>query len=718
MKCRQRCSSQTTLVSAAVERRNLFRGVPVRGGNNDKRKNRKAKEVAINFFALSRIHQTKIPPNFTQAGLTEAGLGNKKVLLSSNATPLEAAGSSSSNPLVDLMEKCKSCNSDVPQTLLRQHVKTCVSRRQLRMQDITDTTSTIPVTSDDSDSDFPEILSSDEGTATPAVGLHPSCLQSSQTTDNQSTLGTTHPQAGTSPTTTTVVGMVTTMTSVDHPYSLSSNTPRTEAQIINSRPSPTALSPTPTLSTTTSSTHSMASTSGEQNTNYNMRSLPSTSASGTTHYEDDENVSYRSYLQDCIDVHDMSDADMEEDAQLNRAIAESLETYSKRDDVTSASLLLTLNQKIHNNSVFRFNVNRLHLWECAVRGFKRLSFAGDKRIVVHFTDSIGNIEGAVDQGGPLREFLRLMMKNLQKNNSVFDGPLDRRFLRMNTNDACNKLLLVWPSHWIIQSCWYHGGCVLIHGGPAPHFFSRSLFNIVSYGFEAAAPLVEEVSDPETKLLIEAIVNATSTEELNDAIESASFLMGLAGIIRVNPSLPDKESIAKELIQFLVIDRARSAYESFLEGLSTMGLLDLIRSHPLVMEECFMQSDEILTASRMERLFSHDLSPEGSNRRMAEARTLTYWLDMLIDIDDKQSTISHRDILIFATGLDTVPAIGFQSSPQLQFLHDAEINEGQISQFPKAHTCACILKLPIHNSYELFKEKMEFGILSAAGFGEP
>ncbi|XP_071828699.1 uncharacterized protein [Apostichopus japonicus] len=87
------------------------------------------------------------------------------------------AGSSSSNPLVDLREKCKSCNSDVPQTLLRQHVKTCVSRRQLR--------------------------------------------------------------------------------------------------------------------------------------------------------------SY--VLQDCIDVHDMSDADLEEDAQLNRAIAESLETYSKRDDVTSAS---------------------------------------------------------------------------------------------------------------------------------------------------------------------------------------------------------------------------------------------------------------------------------------------------------------------------------------------------------------------------------------------
>lgn len=70
----------------------------------------------------------------------------------------------------------------------------------------------------------------------------------------------------------------------------------------------------------------------------------------------------------------------------------------------------------------------------------------------------------------------------------------------------------------------------------------------------------------------------------------------------------------------------------------MGLLDLIRSHPLVMEECFMQREDILTASRMERLFSHDLSPEGSNRRMAEARTLTYWLDMLIDIDGKVNII--------------------------------------------------------------------------------
>ncbi|XP_071841181.1 G2/M phase-specific E3 ubiquitin-protein ligase-like [Apostichopus japonicus] len=219
---------------------------------------------------------------------------------------------------------------------------------------------------------------------------------------------------------------------------------------------------------------------------------------------------------------------------------------------------------------------------------------------------------------------------------------------------------------------------LIHGGPAPHFFSRSLYNIVSYGFEAAAPLVEEVSDPETKLLIEAFIGSIEDSQL------------------------DFKKLGKH----------------FLEGLSTMGLLDLIGSHPLVMEECFMRSEDILTASRMERLFSHDLSPEGSNRRMAEARTLTYWLDMLIDIDDKQSTISHRDILIFTTGLDTVPAIGFQSSPQLQFLHDAEFNEGQRSQFPKVHTCACILKLLIHNSYELFKEKIEFGILSAAGLSEP
>ncbi|PIK37558.1 G2/M phase-specific E3 ubiquitin-protein ligase [Apostichopus japonicus] len=121
---------------------------------------------------------------------------------------------------------------------------------------------------------------------------------------------------------------------------------------------------------------------------------------------------------------------------------------------------------------------------------------------------------------------------------------------------------------------------------------------------------------------------------------------------------------------------------------------------------------------MERLVYSHAPSRGQQQKNGRSQNVDYWLDMLIDIDDKQSTISHRDILIFTTGLDTVPAIGFQSSPQLQFLHDAEFNEGQRSQFPKAHTCACILKLPIHNSYELFKEKIGFGLLSAAGFSEP
>ncbi|KAJ8049217.1 G2/M phase-specific E3 ubiquitin-protein ligase [Holothuria leucospilota] len=73
-------------------------------------------------------------------------------------------------------------------------------------------------------------------------------------------------------------------------------------------------------------------------------------------------------------------------------------------------------------------------------------------------------------------------------------------------------------------------------------------------------------------------------------------------------------------------------------------------------------------------------------------------------------------MVFATALEKIPPVGFNTSPSLEFLHDPEIDERVRSPFPKANTCACILKLPIHTSYESFKEKMEFGILSAAGFG--
>ena len=84
--------------------------------------------------------------------------------------------------------------------------------------------------------------------------------------------------------------------------------------------------------------------------------------------------------------------------------------------------------------------------------------------------------------------------------------------------------------------------------------------------------------------------------------------------------------------------------------------------------------------------------------------------MIVCFSDQQSTLQFVDILIFATGGDTVPAIGFQPEPSLTFATDD-------TMFPRGKTCGNTLELPlIHQTYATFKEQMEFGILNSIGFG--
>lgn len=71
-------------------------------------------------------------------------------------------------------------------------------------------------------------------------------------------------------------------------------------------------------------------------------------------------------------------------------------------------------------------------------------------------------------------------------------------------------------------------------------------------------------------------------------------------------------------------------------------------------------------------------------------------------------MSVEDVMMFATGLSSVPPYGLEPLPQIEFLDD--------SAFPLANTCSNSLRLPLLDSYPLFKSQMHFGILNSPGFG--
>uniref|UniRef100_A0A8C7XQV1 HECT-type E3 ubiquitin transferase n=1 Tax=Oryzias sinensis TaxID=183150 RepID=A0A8C7XQV1_9TELE len=72
------------------------------------------------------------------------------------------------------------------------------------------------------------------------------------------------------------------------------------------------------------------------------------------------------------------------------------------------------------------------------------------------------------------------------------------------------------------------------------------------------------------------------------------------------------------------------------------------------------------------------------------------------------------ILSFATGASVIPPVGFSPQHSIDFLHGHSVNPGR--HLPMANTCINCLKLPLLDTYEDFRESMDFALGNTQGFG--
>uniref|UniRef100_A0A3Q0R9L2 HECT domain-containing protein n=1 Tax=Amphilophus citrinellus TaxID=61819 RepID=A0A3Q0R9L2_AMPCI len=154
----------------------------------------------------------------------------------------------------------------------------------------------------------------------------------------------------------------------------------------------------------------------------------------------------------------------------------------------------------------------------------------------------------------------------------------------------------------------------------------------------------------------------------------------------------------DIVMFQVIHRVQGPFHRFCEGLKTLGVLEKIRSHPESFRPLFCYEPRTLTADQVDDLFSIHLSPEGSNKRAEEGPS------------------KLQKILAFATGATAVPPIGFSPAHPLS-LFIKEMTISPMHQFsPLANTCVNCMRLPLHVSYQFFKEKFDFALGNTYGFG--
>ncbi|XP_078023185.1 uncharacterized protein LOC117259544 isoform X3 [Epinephelus lanceolatus] len=348
----------------------------------------------------------------------------------------------------------------------------------------------------------------------------------------------------------------------------------------------------------------------------------------------------------------------------------------------------------------QINVCRNNVLLCSLRAFKRRNFNPEAKLDVVFVDEDGNGEGAVDEGGPTREYLRLLMRAIHQSN-IFEGHEKDRQLSLDTQ-ALQTNLYTWVAKMIAV-------CV-VHGGVGPHFFSERLFQQIC-GIPTSLASVDEVCDHTFRQQLIKIQEATTVQEANSAIAEGADSLSIIGALRHVSNLKEKDSLVQSAADFFVNGRMQTALDQFVEGFRTLGLLEELRENPAVFRSMFVSEERPLQAKDLFSLFGIDYSVQGSNKRAKENSTICYWRDWLIDIEEGEcSAITLEKVLEFTSGASTVPPLGFPHRPQIHFIHEAN------RVFPEANTCLIILRLPIHSDYEDFSKYMEEGILQAPTFG--
>lgn len=151
---------------------------------------------------------------------------------------------------------------------------------------------------------------------------------------------------------------------------------------------------------------------------------------------------------------------------------------------------------VDNNTYQRVIVRRKHIWQDSLKAFQRkLDFSQYIRITF-----VG--EPAIDEGGPIREFLHLLMQAIANHNDLFRGK-DYNRLPCPNVFALQKDTYKYVGQMIAVS--------LIHGGPAPSFLAPSAVEYITYGLQKVKGRPEDVPDDviQSKLIKVRVILSSS-----------------------------------------------------------------------------------------------------------------------------------------------------------------------------------------------------------------
>ncbi|KAL2077900.1 hypothetical protein ACEWY4_025585 [Coilia grayii] len=263
-------------------------------------------------------------------------------------------------------------------------------------------------------------------------------------------------------------------------------------------------------------------------------------------------------------------------------------------------------------------------------------------------------EMADDYGGPRREFFRLLMREVQGSLGIFEGrPED--------------LFFTYDQRALAENKYFQAGKLtawsLAHNGPGPRSINKNLFMMMcGQKVDLSTMDISILLDQDQNQKMEELKNCETEEDLQRLKQSCGDWVAGCGV----PTI----------------------YTAAMEDLP--ALISQVVAH-----------------------FSFHRD-EGSNRKELEEDTIFSFERWLVAIEEGQSEHTLEEFLVFATGADHVPALGFPQDCGIDF-YDQEPGTRRV---PYASTCSQTVYLPRGvGSEEEFMDLMTLALKGSLGFGK-
>ncbi|KAG7510907.1 G2 M phase-specific E3 ubiquitin-protein ligase [Solea senegalensis] len=310
-----------------------------------------------------------------------------------------------------------------------------------------------------------------------------------------------------------------------------------------------------------------------------------------------------------------------------------------------------------------------------------------------------------DSDAARQVFLKLLVQQIQ-DCVVFEGP-----------DGSKNLAL--DSQALREDLYFDVGCLLalslVYGGPAPSFFSRTLYQCL-FNFPPNCSLTVSHMTPDKHFTrqVSRIAEAESLGDLKDAVTSSWEYLEMAGCNRPISSLEDRGTLVDDLVNFTLITRMQLPMQRFRKGLQTLGVFDQVQLLPSVFYGVFCEAAARLSAQTIAEVFTISFSEE-QDKLDRETPVVSFWRHFLLQCEAGRSSISLQDLLLFASGAEHLPVVELLlTPPSISFLHplsssssspeEAESKDGGL--FPQSDPSRRHLLLPVTSTYEAFKSSME------------